>query len=196
MTAAHPTTTTTHAAPGTVRSTTGTAPVTFTAVEPAGTVRIDLADGSSQVYDTRAVSRALSEASIGATVAEFGDMIRATAHADSLGDGRGLGYGPSYDGDALVPSWATLSTPWTPIAGTRSMTRMVRRTFGDGSVAVDAVQDLASRGSSAIHPAEVSVNVNDDATTDPAHVRDIAAWLVEAAALLEYLRDDAMAGRR
>ena len=65
----------------TVRSTTGTAPITFTAVRPAGTVRIDLEDGSSQVYDYRAVSRAL--------------FATTAAGPDVLGYGPSLGYEPT-----------------------------------------------------------------------------------------------------
>ena len=74
----------------TVRSTTGTAPITFTAVRPAGTVRIDLEDGSSQVYDYRAVSRAL--------------FATTAAGPDVLGYGPSLGYEPT----------TTPTTPTTP----------------------------------------------------------------------------------
>jgi hypothetical protein len=157
----------------TVHSTTGTAPVTFTAVEPAGTVRIDLADGSSQVYDTRAVSRALSEA---------------TAAPDVLGYGPALGFGPARYPDGTLPAWATLTTPWERLDGNvRARTRTVRRTFGDGSVAVDAVQDLTGSGQTTTGPAEVCVNVErgEIVITDPDQARNVAASLLEAAALLE-----------
>jgi len=45
--------------PTTIRSTTGTAPLTFTARRP-GEVEILLEDGSAQVYDVGALRRALA----------------------------------------------------------------------------------------------------------------------------------------
>jgi hypothetical protein len=131
-------------------------------------VRIDLADGSSQVYDTRAVSRAL---------------FAATTMPDALGYGPNLGYVPTAPADVPLPPWATTCTPWEPITGDGGMSRMVRRTFGDGCVIVDAVQDLAPAGHVTVGEPEV-VLPGGRTVLGVEELEEVGRALLEAAQLL------------
>lgn len=165
-------------APGTctVRSTTGTAPITFTAVEPGWAVRIDLEDGSSQVYDRRAVSRALFEASIGTTVAEFSDLVRASTGTDTLGYGPALGY---------EPAWCDNATTWEHAPDEQAWRRVARRHVGGpvSGVRIEAVQTVAADGTTTHSELEV-VLPGGRTVLGVEELEEVGRALLEAAQLL------------